>query len=129
DQHDVNLPVICCTCYAGLEHGTFESTSKRRMILFFISFVTSIYFLSIYVVPIFSFTWSSILVIIIPFVFWGYISYRDLKSIYYLRKGRKYYKKFQKAPTTHQVMNINQNLIIIHRFSLFEALYFFFGEQ
>ncbi len=97
DQFDVNLPVICCSCYAGLERGTFESTSKRRMILFFISFITSIYFLSMYFQTILSFTWYSILVIIIPFTFWGYISLRDLKSIYYLYKGRKYYKKIMGA--------------------------------
>ena len=97
DQFDVNLPVICCTCYAGLERGTFESTSKRRMILFFISLVTSIYFLSMYFLQMFTFTWYSILVIIIPFAFWGYISFRDIKSIYYLHQGRKYYKKIMSA--------------------------------
>jgi len=97
DQHDVNLPVICCTCYAGLERGTFESTSKRRMILFFISLITSIYFLSMYFFQMFTFTWYSILVIIIPFAFWGYISIRDIKSIYYLHQGRKYYKQIMGA--------------------------------
>ena len=97
DQHDVNLPVICCTCYAGLEHGTFESSSKRRMILFLISLVTSIYFLFMYISQIFSFNWYSILVVIIPFALWGYISFSDLKSVYYLRKGRKYYKTLMNA--------------------------------
>ncbi len=97
DQHDVNLPVICCTCYAGLERGTFESTSKRRMILFAISLITSIYFLSMYFFQMFTFTWYSILVIIIPFAFWGYISIRDIKSIYYLHQGRKYYKHIMGA--------------------------------
>ena len=99
DQYDVNMPVICCTCYAGLERGTFESTSKRRMILFFISFLTSIYFLSFYFRSIGLFTWYSVLIIIIPFTFWGYISLRDLKSIYYLHQGRKYYKKLMNAQT------------------------------
>jgi len=52
-----------------------------------------------YISQIFSFNWYSILVVIIPFAFWGYISFRDLKSIYYLQKGRKYYKTLMNAQT------------------------------
>ena len=97
NKFDVNLPVICCTCYAGLEQGTFESTSKRRMILYFISFITSIYFLVLYLGPMLSFTWLSIIIVFIPFAFWGHISFRDIKSIYYLHKSRKYYKQIMGA--------------------------------
>ncbi|UYP43781.1 hypothetical protein NEF87_000066 [Candidatus Lokiarchaeum ossiferum] len=97
EKHHVNMPVICCTCYAGLEHGTFEKNSKRRMILFAISLFTSIYFLFTYFISITSFTWWGILLYILPFSFWGYITVRDLRNIYYLHKGRKYYDEIMNA--------------------------------
>ncbi len=97
EKFNVNMPVICCTCYAGLEHGTFVKNSKRRMILFAISLFTSIYFLFTYFISIPVFNWISILLFILPFSFWGYITVRDLKNIYYLRKGRKYYDELMNA--------------------------------
>ena len=48
----------------------------------------------------FAFNWLSILVFIIPFTFWGMISIRDIKNIYYLRKGRKNYEKLLHAPSS-----------------------------
>ena len=96
----VKMPVICCTCYAGLENGTFERNTKRRMILFAISLISSIFFFGQILLTVFAFNWISILLLIIPFSFWGMISIRDVKSIYYLQKGRKNYEKLIHAPST-----------------------------
>jgi hypothetical protein len=99
EKHGVNIPVICCTCYATLEQGTFEKNSKRRMLLFGISLLTSIYFLFTYFLTIFIFNYIGILLFILPFLFWGYISVRDMKTLYYLWKGRKYYDKLMGTET------------------------------
>lgn len=97
ERYSVNIPVMCCTCYATLENGTFIKNTKRRMILFGISFATSIYFLLTYFMTIFLFNYLGILLFIIPFSFWGYISIRDAKNLYYLYKGRKYYNTIMGA--------------------------------
>ncbi|MHA1777064.1 MAG: hypothetical protein DRO88_09585 [Promethearchaeia archaeon] len=97
EKFGVNMPVICCSCYNSLENNTYERNSKRRMILFVISFLTSFYFLSTYLISLFQFQWLGFLFFLLPFTFWGYISIRDLKNIYYLHKGRKYYKQITQA--------------------------------
>jgi hypothetical protein len=91
EKHNVHIPVMCCTCYAALENDTFGKSSKRRMILFGVSLSTSIYFLFTYALTVFIFNFIGVLLFILPFMFWGYISIRDMKNLYYLYKGRKYY--------------------------------------
>ena len=93
----VNMPVICCSCYSSLEKGTFQKNSKRRILLFSISLITSLYFLFTYMAEIMSFTWVSILLFAVPFSFWGYISFKDIESIIYLHRGRKNYDKIMNA--------------------------------
>ncbi|MCF2140631.1 MAG: hypothetical protein K9W44_11310 [Candidatus Lokiarchaeota archaeon] len=97
EKFGVTMPVICCSCYNSLENNTYERNSKRRLILFIISLITSIYFLTTYLFSLFNFQWLGFLFFLLPFSFWGYISLRDLKNIYYLHQGRKYYKKIMKA--------------------------------
>jgi hypothetical protein len=48
----------------------------------------------------FAFNWISILLFIVPFSFWGMISIRDIKSLYYLRQGRKNYARLLNAPSS-----------------------------
>jgi transcription elongation factor Elf1 len=93
DKYHVNIPIICCTCYAALGDNSFIKNTQSRMILFAISLATSIYFLFSYFLTIFIFSTFGILLFILPFIFWGYISLRDVKNIYYLYRGRKYYKE------------------------------------
>ncbi|MHA1518827.1 MAG: hypothetical protein ACTSRK_01465 [Promethearchaeota archaeon] len=95
----VNMPVICCSCYASLENNTFEKNSKRRMILFAVSLFTSIYFLFTNFLSLFTFKLLGFLFFLIPLSFWGYITIRDMKNIYYLRKGRKFYRQIMNAET------------------------------
>lgn len=107
----VTMPVICCACYASLENNSFEKNSKRRMILFVVSLVTSLYFLFTYFLSLFSFNWMGILFFVLPFAFWGYISIRDLKNIYYLYQGRKYYKKLMNAAPVESKTDSRQTLM------------------
>jgi hypothetical protein len=100
EKFGVRMPVICCTCYAGLEKGTFEKNSKRRTILFAISLFSSIFFFGQILWNMFAFNWISILLFIVPFSFWGMISIRDIKSLYYLRQGRKNYARLLNAPSS-----------------------------
>lgn len=96
-NYGVTMPVICCACYASLENNTFEKNSKRRMILFVISLITSLFFFFNYFLTFFNFKWFGFLFFLVPFSFWGYISIRDIKNIYYLHQGRKFYDKIMNA--------------------------------
>ena len=97
----VNMPVICCSCYASLENNTYEKNSKRRMILFLVSLFTSVYFLFTYFLSLFTFQLLGFLFFLIPFSFWGYITVRDIKNIFYLRRGRKFYRQIMNAESVH----------------------------
>lgn len=97
EKYHVKMPIICCSCYSGLENGTFLKNSKKRSVIFFITLLISIYFLITFFLTIPQFSWSGLLLTIIPFGFWGYLSVRDLKNIYYLRKGRKFYNEIMNA--------------------------------
>ncbi len=98
-KYGITMPVICCSCYASLENNTYEKNSKRRMILFAVSLFTSVYFLSTYFLSLFTFKLLGFLFFLIPFSFWGYITIRDIKNIYYLRQGRKFYRQIMNAET------------------------------
>lgn len=92
EKFNVEIPVICCSCFASLNDNTYIRNSKRRMFFFATSLVISAYFLISYFLTILMFSFLGILLFLIPFFFWGYISIRDMRNIYYLWKGRKYYK-------------------------------------
>jgi hypothetical protein len=92
-QYNISMPIICCTCFNALNNNSFIKNTQRRMILFVISLVTSMYFLFSYFLTIFLFNAVGVLLFILPFAFWGYISVRDMKNLYYLYKGRKYYQQ------------------------------------
>ncbi len=95
EKFNIEMPVICCTCYAALNNNTFYRDTKRRMIFFGISLAMSLYFLFSYLLTIFYFSIFEIFFILVPFLFFAYISIKDLKSIYNLYKGRRYYKELQ----------------------------------
>jgi hypothetical protein len=90
-KSNVEIPVICCSCFSSLNDNSFFKNSKKRMLFYFTSLAISSYFLISYFLTIIMFSFWGILLFIIPFLFWGYMSMRDIKSIYYLWKGRKYY--------------------------------------
>lgn len=93
-RYSVKMPIICCSCYSSLENGTFLKNSRKKSIIFLITLGISLYFLFTFflTLPQYGFFLT-----IIPFSFWGYLSLRDLRNIYYLRKGRKYYQKLMSA--------------------------------
>ncbi len=97
EKFGVHIPVICCMCYKALENDSYEKNVKRRIVLFLISLFTSIYFISTYFVTIFVWNYIGIFLFIIPFAFWGYISIRDIKNLYHLYRGRKYYREIMNA--------------------------------
>ena len=92
DRYHVNIPIICCSCYSALNDNSFYKSTQRRMIFIIISFLLSLYFLFTYFYTILAYQTWGLVIFFLPFAFWGYISYKDAKSIYYLYVGRKYYK-------------------------------------
>lgn len=94
NKFGVDIPLICCGCYASLSDNTYIKNTKKRMLFFLISLVISMYFLISYFLTIIMFNVWGILLFLIPFIFWGYISLRDIRNLYFLWKGRKYYDKF-----------------------------------
>lgn len=95
-KYNVDIPSICCDCYANLNDNTFLQKSKLRSIIFIASLLTAIYFVFNYFIALFSTIWILFIWFIIPLSFWAYISIRDIKKLWYLKEGRKYYKKFFK---------------------------------
>jgi len=93
DKHNVNIPIICCSCYASLGNNSFIKNTQRRMILFAISLLTSLFFVYSYFQTIILINAVEMFLFFLPFIFWGYISFRDAKNLYYLWKGKKYYQE------------------------------------
>jgi transcription elongation factor Elf1 len=91
-KFNISMPIICCSCFNALNNNTYLKSIKRRMILFGISLVTSLYFLFTYFLSVLV-VQSAMILLILPFAFWGYITVRDMKNMYYLYKGRKYYRE------------------------------------
>jgi len=104
----VNLPLICCTCYASLEKKTFLKNARRRLILFSISLATSLYFIFSNYAMLAVSTWYGFMLFIVPFSFWGYFSVRDIKSIFYLQQGKKYYRKIMNAQAAPREENLRE---------------------
>ncbi|MHA1728132.1 MAG: hypothetical protein ACTSWY_05320 [Promethearchaeota archaeon] len=105
---NIEIPVFCCTCYASLNDNTFIQNSKKRIFFFLISLITSImlfgYYLTLFL--------SNMLFILffIPFIFWGFVSIRDIRNVYYLWKGRQYYDKiFGKSEENMEQQNIQKD--------------------
>lgn len=111
EKFGVKMPIICCSCYNGLENGTFLKNSKKKTIIFIITLFISLYFLFTFFITIPQFSWGSILLTLIPFSFWGYLSFRDIKNIYYLRKGRKYYEKIMNAEKIQEEHNRRDEML------------------
>ncbi len=92
-KFNVKLPLICCDCHSSLNDDTFLQKTKLRIIGFIISFIVSIYIIIYFFSTIISLrVW--IILGIIPLFFWGVRGINDIKRIYYLSQGRKYYQKF-----------------------------------
>lgn len=93
DKFGVNIPIICCACYASLNNNTLVKNIQRRMILFAISLSTALYFLIMYFLSIFIYNVIGLILVILPLTFWVYIMIRDIKNLYFLWRGKKYYEQ------------------------------------
>ncbi len=92
----VEMPIICCTCYAALNSNDYMNNTKKRMLFFGFSLMMTMYFLISYFSKIFFFSILEISLIIGPLLCFLYIAIKDLKSLYYLYRGRKYYQEIAK---------------------------------
>ncbi len=92
-KFNVKVPPICCDCHLSLNDQSFMKRTMLRLVLFMISFLISISLIFYFFITLLS---SSIFIIfgLIFFIFWFSTSIKDIKKIFYLREGRKYYKKF-----------------------------------
>jgi len=93
DKHKVNIPIICCSCYAALGNNSFIKNTQRRIILFAVSFITSLIFVFTYFQTMISYSRVEMLLFLLPFLFWAYISTKDARNLYFLWKGKKYYQE------------------------------------
>jgi hypothetical protein len=110
EKFGVTMPIICCSCFSSLENGTFLKNSKRRSLIFIISLGISLYFLFNFFSA-FAFNWVGILVVIVPFFFWGTLSFRDIRNIYLLYKGRKYYRHIMDAEAIEQIYSRRDDML------------------
>ena len=95
-QFGVEMPIICCTCYASLNNNDYMANTKKRMLFFGFSLLMTFYFLISYFSKIFFFSILEVSLIIGPLLCFIYIAVKDLKSLYYLYRGRKYYQEIAK---------------------------------
>jgi hypothetical protein len=93
EKFQVDIPLVCCTCFSTLDDDSFMTSTRRRIIFFTLSFLASIFLFLSYSMVLFSNPVWGIILMIVALVFWGYMAVRDVRSIIFLIRGRKYYKK------------------------------------
>lgn len=92
-KFNVKLPLICCDCHSSLNDDTFMQKTKLRLIGFIISFIVSLYIIFYFFITVITIgAW--IILGLIPLLFWFVRGMKDIKRIWDLREGRKYYQKF-----------------------------------
>ncbi len=96
-KFNVKVPLICCDCHLSLNDQSFMQRTKLRLVGFMISFLISIYLIFYFFITLLS---PTIFIIfgLMFLIFWFSTSMKDIKKIFYLREGRKYYKKFISQP-------------------------------
>ncbi|TFG21300.1 MAG: hypothetical protein EU530_00705 [Promethearchaeota archaeon] len=93
EKFNVQIPLICCTCFSNLDDDSFIANSRKRILMLSLSFAFSIFMVIYYGrIAILSNIWG-ILLFGITLAFWIYLAIRDVRKIIFLFRGRKYYKK------------------------------------
>ena len=90
---NVDIPLVCCSCFSTLDDDTFLSNSRRRIALFSVTLLISIVLFVAYSMVIMSSSIWGIFLLVVSLVFWVYMAIRDIRNIIFLIRGRKYYKK------------------------------------
>ncbi|MHA1451601.1 MAG: hypothetical protein ACTSRD_01930 [Promethearchaeota archaeon] len=93
EKYNVQIPTVCCTCFSTLDKDTYMSDTRRRIIIYSISFIVSIALFFSYAFTLLSSTAWGIFLFVVVLAFWAYMGVRDIKNIIFLLKGQKYYKK------------------------------------
>lgn len=93
DVYNVDMPLICCGCYASLRDDQFIERTRTKILLMTVSIIISVFFLINYFFTIFFLTQWGIVVLIAPILFWGWAAWKDAKRVYYAYRGKKYYEK------------------------------------
>jgi len=92
ERFNIEMPLVCCSCYESLKKNEFISVSKRKSTnLTLYIFYMSLLLLFNFVVGIFIGFTSVIMIIGVIMWLFTLISY--LRRLYLIKKGRKYYSK------------------------------------
>ncbi len=102
DKFNVTMPVICCSCYLGLERGDFLKITQKKLTYFVIMFVISLYFIFTYFISFIHSSALGLFFFIFTMSFWGYFSVKNLKQIYYLKQGKKFYEELMNAKSNEK---------------------------
>ncbi len=97
DKYNVDMPLVCCGCYASLRDNQFMERTRTKIILMIISIVISVFFLINYFFTMLFLTQWGILVLIAPITFWAWAAWKDARRIYYAWRGKKYYENLTEA--------------------------------
>jgi hypothetical protein len=91
----VQMPLVCCGCYAALKNDNFIGQAKKNMLWWAAisigSLIACFYYLSLLFVLI---PWGAA-AIIFGLFFWAYFSYNYIRKIYYTWKGKKRYEALE----------------------------------
>jgi hypothetical protein len=93
EKYNIELPLICCTCYETLKDGKFIESSKWRSNMFLYnalyaiySLISVLFFILVYQVRIYY-----LLVFLLPII---YLFYQNMKKRKEIKEGMRYYQKY-----------------------------------
>ncbi|GAB4313921.1 MAG: hypothetical protein Kow0069_15260 [Promethearchaeota archaeon] len=97
DRYGVEMPLVCCGCYASLKDNQYVERTRTRMLLMVISIAICVGFLVNYLYAMLFLTQWGIVVLIAPIAFWSWAAWKDIKRVYYAWRGRKFYAQIAQA--------------------------------
>lgn len=95
ERFNIEMPLICCSCYESLKKNEFVEDSKRKSTLITLNMCY------LFILLTFSFSFGifggfTFIIMMIGIVLWSCIFINYLKRLHQIKKGRQYYEKYFK---------------------------------
>ncbi|MFX0176749.1 MAG: hypothetical protein ACFE85_11010 [Candidatus Hodarchaeota archaeon] len=95
ERFNIEIPLICCSCYDSLKKNEFIEESKRK------TTIITLNICYLFILLAFSFSFSvlggfTLIVMMIGVVLWCCIFINYIKRLNQIKRGRKYYEKYFK---------------------------------
>jgi hypothetical protein len=92
ERFNIEIPLICCSCYESLKKNDFIAESKRKSLLITLNMCY------LFILLAFSFSFGlfggfTFVIMITGTILWSCIFISNLKRLYQIKRGREYYEK------------------------------------